>query len=99
MATAEKLMTAEEFLALPDDGVERWLIRGQLWEAGQVTKRNRYHSRVMTCVAYALEHWLRTRPEPRGQVVVGEAGFLLRKNPDSTVGIDVAYVSPEVVAV
>ena len=31
-ATAPKLMTAEEFLALPDDGVERWLIRGQLRE-------------------------------------------------------------------
>lgn len=31
-ATAPKLMTAEEFLALPDDGVERWLCRGELRE-------------------------------------------------------------------
>jgi len=25
-------MTAEELLAMPDDGVERWLIRGELRE-------------------------------------------------------------------
>ena len=29
------LMTAEEFLALPDDGKERWLIRGQLRQKGR----------------------------------------------------------------
>src|SRR5688572_30356502 len=49
-ATAPKLMTVEEFLALPEDGVERWLIRGQLRESrpeqeGEgMTKRNRIHS-------------------------------------------------------
>lgn len=30
--TPPKLMTAEEFLALPDDGIERWLCRGELRE-------------------------------------------------------------------
>jgi hypothetical protein len=29
-APATSLMTTEELLALPDDGKERWLIRGQL---------------------------------------------------------------------
>ena len=38
------LMTIEEFLALPDDGVERDLIRGKLRES-DVTRRNRRHSR------------------------------------------------------
>jgi hypothetical protein len=30
IAEIPRKMTAEEFLALPDDGVERWLIRGEL---------------------------------------------------------------------
>ena len=32
MASATPLMTTEELLAMPDDGVERWLIRGELRE-------------------------------------------------------------------
>ncbi len=57
MAVVEAaLMTTEQLLALPDDGVERWLIRGQLREkpamvghSGEkiVTIRNRWHSRIM----------------------------------------------------
>lgn len=93
-ATAPKLMTVDEFLALPDDGVERWLIRGQLWEE-EMTKRNRFHSRALIRIGYLLEAWSEGQPEPRGEVVGGEAGFILRRNPDSTVGIDLAYVSPQ----
>ena len=92
-----QVMTTEEMLALPEDGMDRELIRGQLREK-PMTRRNRRHSRVEARIAYALEHWLDTRPEPRGQVVSGEAGFRLRRDPDSTVGIDVAYVSAEVAA-
>ena len=99
------LMTAEEFEALPDDGVERRLIRGVLYErrpapgGDGMTKRNRFHSRVMMRVGHLLLTWADRQPEPRGQVVGGEAGFILRRNPDSTAGIDVAYVSPATVAV
>jgi hypothetical protein len=32
MATTSSLMTAEELLALPDDGIDRELIRGELRE-------------------------------------------------------------------
>lgn len=100
-------MTTEQFLALPDDGVERWLIRGQLWEKpatlGQLrgkkmTVRNRWHSRVMVRVVYLLEGWLQNQPQPRGSVLCGEAGVRLRHDPDSTVGVDVVYVSAEVAA-
>lgn len=103
-ATAPKLMTLEEFLALPEDGVERWLIRGELrekhpnGEGEKMTRRNRIHSRVLIRVGHLLENWLERQPEPRGQVVGGEAGFILRHDPLSTAGIDVAYVGPEAVA-
>ena len=91
------LMTTEEMLALPDNGVERELFHGQLREK-PVTKRNRWHSRSTVRLGHLLEEWLERQPEPRGEVVGGEAGFRLRRNPDTSVGIDVAYVSAEVVA-
>ncbi|MGL4552123.1 MAG: Uma2 family endonuclease [Gemmataceae bacterium] len=99
-----RLMTTEELLAMPDDGVERWLVRGQLREAkpdadgNPVTVRNRDHSFLMTRVARFLDAWLDTQPEPRGVVVCGEAGLRLRQTHESTVGVDVAYISAAVAA-
>ncbi|MBX6312792.1 MAG: Uma2 family endonuclease [Isosphaeraceae bacterium] len=47
---------------------------------------------------HLLKLWLDTQPEPRGEVLSGEAGFRLRGTKDSPVGIDVAYASsPELV--
>ena len=96
-AAAPTVMTTAELLALPDDGTERWLIRGQLRER-PMTVRNRWHSRIMARVAKFLDNWLDQQPEPRGSVLCGEAGCRLRRNPDTTVGIDVVYVPPEVAA-
>ena len=90
-------LTAEQVLAMPDDGVERDLIRGELREY-PMTKRNRKHSRANCRVGHLLEVWLDTQPEPWGEVVSGEAGFVLEHDPDSGVGIDVAYVSAELSA-
>src|SRR5438105_15939710 len=101
MATASApLMTTEQLLAMPDDGVERWLIRGQLRESREdrMTKRDRFHSRAMARVAFLLEAWLENQPEPRGQVFCGEAGVRLRDDPDTTVGVDVVYVTADVLA-
>jgi Uma2 family endonuclease len=95
---AERLMTTEELLAMPDDGVERWLIRGQLREkrGEDVTRRNRWHGRMKARIAQRLGAWLDRQPEPRGEVYLGEIGCRLRRDPDSTPGIDVAYVSHDV---
>jgi Uma2 family endonuclease len=92
-----QVMTTEELLALPDDGVERWLIDGQLQEK-PMTVRNRAHSRIMTRVGKFLDNWLDEQPQPRGSVLCGEAGVRLRRDPDTTVGVDVVYVSAEVAA-
>jgi Uma2 family endonuclease len=101
MSTAtvgKKLMTAEEFLALPDDGVERWLIRGELREKRDtdMTMRNKVHSITEGHVTGLLWMWLRGQSEPRGAVVCGEAGFLLRRTPATiTAGVDVAVITAE----
>jgi Uma2 family endonuclease len=86
------LMTTEELLALPNDGIDRWLIQGQLREK-PMTVRNRTHSRIMANIVYWQRRWLEGQPEPRGQILCGAAGCILRRNPDSTVGIDVVYIA------
>jgi Uma2 family endonuclease len=95
-ATPPALMTADQMLALPDNGMDRELIRGELRES-PMTLRNRDHSSLNISISYALRHWLQTRPEPRGRIVGGEAGFRLKRDPDTFVGIDIAYVSADVV--
>jgi Uma2 family endonuclease len=89
------VMTTEKLLALPDNGVERWLIRGELREKPR-TVRNRLHSRIMARVTTVLTNWLDGQTQPPGAVLCGEAGCRLRRDPDTTVGTDVAYVSAEV---
>lgn len=90
------LMTTEEMLELPDDGKERWLRYGVLREK-EMTKRNRFHCATMIRVGKFLDNWLDTQPEPRGWVVGGEAGIILARDPDLTVGVDVAYVTADVI--
>ncbi len=99
MATVTTPMTTEELLAMPEDGVDRWLIDGELRERKRpMSVRNRFHSFTMTRIARFLDVWLDTQPEPRGKILTGDAGFRLKRNPDTTFGVDVAYVSAEVLS-
>jgi len=97
IATTPRKMTAEEFLALPDDGVERWLIRGELREntESDMNRRNPDHSGAMSNVAGIVRAWVQTQSKPRGKLYTGDVAFKLRRDSDTLVGIDVAYVSPE----
>jgi Uma2 family endonuclease len=95
MATISRLMTEEEFLALPDDdGVERELIRGELVER-PMTTRNYAHCTVSTRIGFHLTTWLVNQPPPRGSIVSGEARIRLRRDPLTFVGVDVAYIAAE----
>ncbi len=97
IAEIPRKMTAEELLAMPDDGVERWLIRGELREnrESDMNRRNPDHSGAMTRVAAVLDAWLRSQRPPRGKVYTGDVAFKLRPDSATLVGIDVAYVSAE----
>lgn len=97
MSTETSLMTTEEFLALPDDGKERWLIRGQLREKDDaMTYRNRFHTWVEAKIAFLLNLWLQDQPHPQGAVHSGEVGC--RLTADTVVGIDVAFFSAASIA-
>ncbi|MBX3399938.1 MAG: Uma2 family endonuclease [Gemmataceae bacterium] len=96
MTTATMPMTTADLLALPDDGKRRWLIKGELREQ-DMTVRNRFHSKTMANVSGLLFVWRSGQPLPRGDVVCGEAGVRLPGiEPETTIGVDVAYVSPDV---
>lgn len=97
MPAVAQRMTTAELLAMPDDGIERWLIDGELRE-GTMSYRNKTHSRVMTRAAQHLAIWNDNQPAPRGMVLTGDAGFILHEDPDTTVGADVAYVSAALLA-
>ena len=98
------LLTTEQCLAPPDDGLERDLIQGRVRVLGRVTggtddgPRHAPHlggdERSLPAPA-----WVKSTPAPRGRVLTGEAAFRLRQNPDTLVGIDVAYISAELAAV
>ena len=77
-----KIMTVEEFLALPDDGIDRELIRGKVKEYG-MTIRNRFHSTTEAMIVYFLLAWLEGQPEPKGFVASGESGFWLKGTKES----------------
>jgi Uma2 family endonuclease len=99
----KRLMTVEEFLELPDDGVDRELINGELWEESPEededepkSLRNADHSLIEANVCCLIKNWRDALTAPRGKVAVGEAAFRLQPAQASFVGVDVAYVSDEV---
>jgi len=103
MPSTVEHVTERDLLNMPNDGKRRWLIGDTLkvWDTQEfpdcgMTVRNRFHSQVMMAIGCDLEIWRRTQPEPRGVVIGGEAGVRLPGDPPVTVGVDVAYVSPDV---
>jgi Uma2 family endonuclease len=98
------LWTAADLLGLPDDGVERWIIRGQLREkqpefpcAGCFV-RGRREAAVLTNIGGMLVIWVRSCPRPHGAVYAGRAGVWLHRDPDTVIGADVVYCQPDMVA-
>ncbi len=90
-------MTLAEFNSLPDDPeVDRFLLRGELWEL-PMTKRNRWHSGIEARISQLLLNWKDRLPLDRFEVFSGEVGCEL-PDQDSGVGIDVAVFAAETIA-
>lgn len=97
VATLTKPKSMEDIVKMPDDGINRWFVKGELQEA-PMSFRNRYHSQTMTCVAQKLKNWSDSQPEPRGRVLTGDTGVILDLDPETSYGLDVGYFSAEVMA-
>ena len=90
MATAQKLMTAEELLRLPDDGQRHELIAGEL---RTMAPSGEEHGAIGMMVGTSLNnHVLAHR---LGRVLGAETGFLLTSSPDTVRAPDVAFISRE----
>ena len=91
-AVETRPITTEGFLQrdaeAPED-VALELIRGELREC-PMTVRSAVHSICVSRFSRELLNWLDEHPERSGDVACGEVGCRIEKNPDTTVGLDVA---------
>lgn len=88
MATATKLLTAEEYALLPDDGQPTELVRGEVVEMPSPFPR---HGEICIQIGYLLRRFL--EDQPTGRVVGNDSGVITERDPDTVRGADVAYYS------
>lgn len=86
MATQLHTTTADELLAMPEDGVRRELVGGELRE---MTPAGRRHARVAQNVNRALDAYVFER---RLGEVYPEFGYVLSSDPDTVRAPDVSFV-------
>jgi Uma2 family endonuclease len=90
MAITEKLMTAEEFERLPDDGKLYELIDGEPREIAQLTM---WQGEVEVNLAMRLHTHVQGRA--LGCVSIGKVAFIVRRNPDRVRAADIAFIRQE----
>jgi Uma2 family endonuclease len=102
---AEKRYTEADLLAMPDDGVRRWLIDGKIVVVGgvapedsPVTIRNKHHTTIEAQIVFLLKSWLEPQPRPRGRVLTSEVGVRFPGERETTVGIDTIYIDADLAA-
>ena len=84
-------MTADELLAMPDDGFVYELIKGELIKVSPPPGHE--HGRVIMRIAGPLYEYARSKH--LGEVYAAETGFVLEQNPDTVRAADVSFVSRE----
>lgn len=87
-AIAEKLMTAEEYCLLPDNGQPTELIRGKVVPVNMPRLR---HGQICARVSYLLQRHL--DDHPLGRVVINDSGVPTERGPDTVRGADIAFFS------
>lgn len=85
-----RYVTADELLAMPEDGVRRERVRG---EVRTMTPTGSRHGGLVAELTAVLHHHVTTHS--LGQVFGAETGFKLASNPDTVRAPDVAFVKRE----
>jgi Uma2 family endonuclease len=89
MATvAEKLLTAEEFVRMPDPGYPTELVRGRII---RMPPPGFEHGEICSQLAYLINVWVKERG--LGRTLTNDSGVVTERGPDSVRGPDVAYYS------
>jgi Uma2 family endonuclease len=84
------LVTADELLCMPDDGLRRELVRG---EVRTMTPAGHDHGWVAINVSAPLAVYVRA--QQLGRVYAAETGFRIAEDPDTVLAPDVAFVRRE----
>lgn len=88
MATLEALLTAEEFLTLPDAGVPSELVRGRIVPMNMPGYR---HGRICNRIGALLRTFVDAHD--LGDVLNNDAGVITERGPDTVRGPDVSFYS------
>ena len=90
MTTTQQTMTADDLWRMPDDGMRRELIRGELtvmtpaaWRHGEI---------AMTIGALLRAH---VKANQLGTVLAAETGFFIARDPDTVRAPDAAFIAKE----
>jgi Uma2 family endonuclease len=83
-----KLLTAEEYGRLPNDGRLTELVRGRIIEMNRPFTS---HGFYVNHVAYLLTQFV--EQHRIGRIVVGDAGLITQRDPDTVRGPDLAFYS------
>jgi Uma2 family endonuclease len=94
-ATHSPKMTIEEFLALPEDGVYRELIAGEVRERGP-SIHGMLHASCLARLTYLIGNWSYAHPSRGVEVLAGQPGFIMQRDPPTVVGPDFAVVDADV---
>jgi Uma2 family endonuclease len=90
MTTAKKLMTAEEVLALPDDGKRYELVRGELIEMPPASHE---HGRIAERFGRRIGNHV--EDHDLGHGIAAETGVNIERNPDTMRAPDFGFISYE----
>ncbi len=90
VADPPKLLSAEEFAAMPELGRFTELVKGEVID---VPPPSFLHGVVCGNVAFALG--THVRPRALGRITINDSGVVTERDPDSVRGADVAYFSYE----
>lgn len=88
--TPPRLMTADELLAMPDDGMRHELVEG---EVVATAPAGADHGEIAGRIAGYLGPFVRERK--LGRMYIAETGFVLARDPDTVRAPDVAFVRAE----
>lgn len=88
MGVTQKLMTWQEFMALPHDGQRHELVRGEVVTMPPAHTNHGYYGGN---IAAALHVHVKARK--LGRVYGAEAGYLLESDPDTVRAADVSFIA------